>query len=106
MPSVLITAFEPYGQWKENSSWLALVELTKNLPETPAITTRLYPVDFQIAKQKLEKDLVDNYDYALHFGQAPDSSHIRLEAIGLNIGGEAEQNPEARQPLVQDAPVA
>ena len=29
MPRVLLTAFEPYDEWKTNASWLALVELTK-----------------------------------------------------------------------------
>ena len=46
MASVLITAFEPYDRWEANSSWLALVELTKDLPSEPRITTRRYPVDF------------------------------------------------------------
>ena len=45
MPSVLVTAFEPYDRWKTNSSWLALVNFTHELPDEPAITTRLYPVD-------------------------------------------------------------
>ena len=32
MPSVLITAFEPYDRWRANSSWLTLVQLTQDLP--------------------------------------------------------------------------
>jgi len=35
MTRVLITAFEPFDRWSENSSWLALVELTRSLPESP-----------------------------------------------------------------------
>ena len=56
-PRVLITAFEPYDRWRENSSWLALVELTKELPREPHVTTRLYPVDFGLVRSKLEEDL-------------------------------------------------
>ena len=41
MPRVLVTAFGPYGGWQENASWLAIVELTRNLPSHPEITTRL-----------------------------------------------------------------
>ena len=26
MPTVLLTAFEPYDRWPENASWLALVD--------------------------------------------------------------------------------
>ncbi len=46
MTRVLLTAFEPYDTWKANASWLALVDLTSDLPSQPQVTTRLYPVDF------------------------------------------------------------
>ena len=83
MPRVLLTAFEPYDRWKSNASWLALVQLTQHLPDEPQITTRLYPVDFAEMKERLAADLSANFDYALHVGQAPGSSRIQLEAIGL-----------------------
>ncbi|HVX59081.1 MAG TPA: hypothetical protein VHC19_00720 [Pirellulales bacterium] len=56
MTSVLITAFEPYDRWQANSSWLCLMELTRDRPTQPAITTRRYPVDFQAAKERLAQD--------------------------------------------------
>jgi pyroglutamyl-peptidase len=106
MPRVLLTAFEPYDRWKANASWLALVELTKNLPESPKITTRLYPVDFAEMKERLASDLSAKFEYALHLGQAPGSSRIQLEAIGLNIGGSSSQSPDQYRALVEDGPVA
>lgn len=106
MPSVLITAFEPYDRWRTNSSWLALVQLTHRLPKEPAITTRLYPVDFSTVRQRLTEDLKANFDYALHLGQAPGSGRIQLEAIGLNIGGSSSQSPDEYRTLVEDGPVA
>ena len=60
MPSVLITAFDPYDQWDENASWLALVELTRELPTEAEITTRLYPVELNAMKEKLAVDLRAN----------------------------------------------
>jgi len=39
MPTVLITAFDAYDAWEQNSSWLTLIELTRNLPEQPSVTT-------------------------------------------------------------------
>lgn len=57
MPRVLVTAFEPFDAWKANSSWLTLVELTKDLPAGPELTTRLYPVDFAGLQQRLLEDL-------------------------------------------------
>lgn len=106
MPTVLITAFEPYDRWQQNASWLALLELTRDLPVEPRVVTRLYPVDFQKARQKLQEDLQANYDFALHLGQAPGSGRIQLEAIGLNVGGTANQLPDQFQTLEPAGPVA
>ncbi|HEX4144156.1 MAG TPA: pyroglutamyl-peptidase I [Pirellulales bacterium] len=103
MKSVLITAFEPYDHWTTNASWLALMELTRELPQQPRIVTRRYPVDFATLRERLEADLQANYDYALHLGQAPGSSRLRLEAIGINFGGERGQLPRL---LAGDGPVA
>ena len=99
MPSVLLTAFEPYDQWEENSSWLAIVELTRWLEDTSHITTRRYPVCFDSVRKRLAEDLRGNYDLVLHLGQAPGSTHIRLEAVGLNVHANG-------QPLVAGAPAA
>jgi pyroglutamyl-peptidase len=106
MTRVLITAFEPYDRWKTNASWMALVHLTHNLPDEPQIVTRLYPVDFGAMKERLAEDLSQNFDYALHLGQAPGSSRIQLEAVGLNVGGSYSQSPDQYRPLAADGPVA
>ena len=106
MASVLITAFEPYDCWTSNASWLALVQLTKDLPAEPTITTRLYPVDFAAVKEKLANDLRANYDYALHLGQAPGSTHVQLEAFAINIGGSSRQSPDEFRALVDGGPAA
>ena len=85
MPRVLLTAFEPFGGWRTNSSWLTLVELTKDLPQVPQVTTRLYPVDFEQLRQRLPQDLARGYDIVLHTGQATGSSCIQLETVALNL---------------------
>ena len=66
MPRIFISAFEPYDGWSENSSWLALVEFTKRLGPNAKVTTRLYPVDFDIVAERLRKDLAADYDFAIH----------------------------------------
>ncbi|ADB16894.1 Pyroglutamyl-peptidase I [Pirellula staleyi DSM 6068] len=106
MKRVLITAFEPYDRWPENSSWLALVELTRELPERPQIVTRRYPVHFEKAKTKLFEDLSTGFDYTIHLGQAPGTSRVQLEAVGLNVGGNSGQRPDEFRVLVENAPVA
>ncbi len=92
MSRVLITAFGPYGSWLENSSWLALVELTRNLPPAPEITTRLYPVDLAAVSERLAQDL-PGQDYAIHLGQAPGATSVQLEAIGINVGAAVDRRP-------------
>lgn len=106
MAKCLLTAFEPYDRWKANSSWLTLVELTRELPVEPKLTTRLYPVDFAVARERLQKDLAGGYDFVLHLGQAPGSSAIRIETIGLNVGGRSHLSADDFRPLITDGPVA
>ena len=106
MTRILITSFEAYDRWSENSSWLALVEFTKVMEATAEITTRRYPVDFGALREHLTKDLAEDYDYALHLGQAPGAGHIHLEAIGLNVGGHSNEPLELHGALVENGPVA
>jgi pyroglutamyl-peptidase len=96
---VLLTAFEPYDRWPENSSWLALVDLTRWYDGGAEITTRRYPVDLTAMSERLRKDLQDDYDLALHLGQSPGSTLIKLESIGLNVRSDGS-------PLLREAPAA
>ncbi|MHB0959102.1 MAG: pyroglutamyl-peptidase I [Pirellulaceae bacterium] len=105
MTRVLVTAFGPYNHWPENSSWLALVELTRHLPSVPEITTRLYPVDLAVVTERLAQDL-PGQDYVIHLGQAPGATSVQLEAIGINVGAASLQDLDQPQPLVPDGPIA
>lgn len=106
MTSVLLTAFEPYDLWKANSSWLALVKLTQDLPGQPELTTRLYPVDFAVVRERLASDLAANHDFAIHLGQQPGATAMQLESIAINLGGSSRLPPEQFGPLVEEGPVA
>lgn len=99
MNRVLITAFEAYDRWPENSSWLALADLTRWYDGTAEITTRRYPVDLSRMSECLRKDLQGNFDLAIHLGQSPGSTLIKLEAVGLNVRSDGS-------PLIHDAPEA
>jgi pyroglutamyl-peptidase len=104
VPTVLLTAFEPYGHWPTNASWLALTELMHDLPSSLQITTRLLPVEFEVVKARLAAELAADYEYALHLGQAPGSARLQLEAIGLNIACEGDAGFDRR--LCDDGPLA
>jgi pyroglutamyl-peptidase len=106
MPRILVTAYGPYDEWTENSSWLVLQELTRALPATCPVTTRLYPVDFSTVKSRLTGDLREGFDVVIHLGQAPGRATIALEAIGLNLAVERGRPAEEALPLMEDGPAA
>ena len=104
VPTILLTAFEPYGQWSTNASYLALNELLRDLPSSLQITTSLFPVDFDVVKTRLAEELKADFDYAFHLGQAPGSAQVQLEAIGLNVACDEVAGRYCR--LCDDGPVA
>lgn len=99
MTRILLTAFEPYDRWQENSSWLALVDLTNWYDGVAELTTRRYPVELTRMSEQLKKDLQQEYDLAIHLGQSPGATHLKLEAVGLNVRSDGT-------PLIDDAPAA
>jgi pyroglutamyl-peptidase len=103
-PRILLTAFDGYGPWPENSSWLTLMELTRELPEGLNLTTRRYPVDRSQMLSRLHQDLDSDYAYSVHLGQAPGAASLRLEAIALNAFREVDSQPVS--PLDASAPLA
>ena len=103
---ILLTAFEPYDEWTENSSWLALMELLKTRPPSADLITRRYPVDLPALQEKLFGDLEKSPDVVLHLGQAPGNSAIKLEAIALNIAGCVQENGQELPALVPGGDIA
>jgi pyroglutamyl-peptidase len=99
MPRILLTAFEPYGPWKENSSWLALMELTRWFDTGGQVVTRRYPVNLSDMVHRLGEDLLLGFDYALHLGQSPGAPAIKLESTGMNL-------TTAGDTIIPDAAVA
>jgi pyroglutamyl-peptidase len=99
MPRILLTAFEPYDDWTENSSWLTLMELTRWFDSGGKVVTRRYPVDFSEMMHRMSEDLLLGFDYAVHLGQSPGSPGLKLETTGLNLLESGEQ-------LMPNAPTA
>jgi pyroglutamyl-peptidase len=103
---VLLTAFEPYDEWRENSSWLTLVELLKERPTRLELVTRRYPVDLSLLQERLHKDLQLAPDAVLHLGQSPGATAIKLEAIALNVAGCVDEHGLQLPPLVDAGQLA
>ncbi len=91
MSRVLMTAFEPFGPWTSNASCQAIVELTRDLPASSELVTRLYPVDFQVVRQKIAEDLTDEFDCAILLGQSAQASGIEFERFAINNGADPER---------------
>jgi pyroglutamyl-peptidase len=106
MTHVLLTAFQPYQGWQTNASWLTLVELTRELPQQPQITTRLYPVDYETVLDRIQGDVSDHYDYVLLTGQAPGRARIEIETVALNLAADIPGEGDACRPLIADGPLA
>ncbi|MFP6676031.1 MAG: pyroglutamyl-peptidase I [Pirellulaceae bacterium] len=107
MLRILLTAFGPYQTWQENASWLTLVQLAKNLPENPEITTRRYPVNLEEAREMLVEDLAQGFDYAIHLGQSPGSTALQLENIAINVFDDGQQRIQidTNGPLAYECPL-
>jgi pyroglutamyl-peptidase len=106
MSRVLLTAFQPYETWSDNASWLSLIELTRDLPAQPLVTTRLYPVDYRAVFDRITEDVAGRYDYVILTGQAPGRARIELETVALNLASVAASDHDACRSLVEDGPTA
>ena len=106
MAKLLVTAFEPFGTWKSNSSQLCLTQFVQQIPSDWNVTARVYPVEFETTRPLLESDLMQEYDFSLHLGQTQQTARIRFEALGLNLGA-VPGKPEGEVfPLNHNGPAA
>lgn len=106
MKRVLITAFGPFAQWEQNASWLALQALTRDMPISCEIVTRLYPVNFSEARVRIASDLSMPFDAMIHLGQSAKATGIELEQFALNAKRDALDPKDQYELLEQDGPAA
>lgn len=99
-PTLLLTAYEPFGPWKTNASQLCLERLLPLIDPTWHVTSRIYPVEFETARPLLEADLLQRFDLTLHLGQTQQTARIRLEAVGLNVGAVPGRPESETFPLI------
>jgi len=103
---LLLTAFEPYDDWEQNSSWDVMTEYLRTHGANSSLVTRRYPVDLLELKKRLDRDLATGFDAVLHLGQRPGASQISLEAIAINVAGMTTAPGEEYGPLLANGPVA
>ncbi len=106
MTRILVTAFEPFWRYAENSSRLCLRELERDPPQGIELVPRIYPVEFAAVRAALERDLAENYAASLHLGQSNRGHRIDLEMFALNIGSEINQDAMEHRLLEPLGPAA
>ena len=84
MKRILLTGFEPFHEYKINSSW-SLVDSFKNTTSDFESIKLLLPVEFK-AVSNLVPEMLKQYqpDIVLAFGQCTGDS-IRIERVALNL---------------------
>lgn len=99
--TILVTAFDRYGPWEENSSWLALMEYLHRYGASGDVITRRYPVRLDLLLPRLETDLARGCDGVLHLGQRPGGRAVHLEAFALNVAGSTQAAGAEFPPLIE-----
>lgn len=83
---ILITGFEPYWDYHENSSWEVAKILSSYKSEAFEIVTEQMPVSFSHVADALHKAIANhNPDLIILLGQSGGSEKIKLERFALNM---------------------
>jgi len=83
---VLVTGFEPFGNYTENSSWPVAVKVAAVGIDGVEIVASELPVSFnRVAKVIREEVRKHNPDILLMLGQSAMSDCIKLERVALNM---------------------
>ena len=83
---VLLTGFEPFGKYKENSSWAVAEKVTACGVVDAEVIARRLPVSFAGVAKAL-RDAVEECspDTVIMLGQAAGIDYIKLERIAINM---------------------
>ena len=109
MKKILVTAFEPFLDHKENTS-MFILNLLPNHSEHVKLSTCVLPVVYQEAFDQL-KTLLDDaiYDGICLLGLAANRKQISFEHIALNIQhtrfSDNKGNAPHHQTIIHDAPM-
>jgi pyroglutamyl-peptidase len=83
---LLITGFEPFGDYPENSSWEVAREVASFGVLSVDVVAECLPVSFVGAPEALRKAVVSHSpDLVIMLGQSASSHSIRLERVALNM---------------------
>lgn len=83
---LLVTGFEPFRNYKENSSWAVAEKVAACSVEGVEVITCLLPVSFAGVAYALRKAVAECCpDVVLMLGQCAGADYIKLERIAINM---------------------
>ena len=83
---LLVTGFEPFGKYRENSSWAVAEKVAACGVEGVEVIACLLPVSFAGVAAVLRKAVAEhNPDAVVMLGQAAGIDYIKLERIAINM---------------------
>ena len=86
MLKVLITGFEPFGDYSENSSWEVAQQVTSCGIEGAEIVAEQLPVSFARVGKALRRVIeLHNPNLVIMLGQSAVADRIKLERVALNM---------------------
>lgn len=99
MRKILITGFEPFGSYAENSSWEAAKKVASFGVFNADIATECLPVSFVRAPMAL-REAIDRHtpDVVIMLGQSATSNCIKLERVALNMMDSAMCDNDGAKP--------
>lgn len=111
MFKVLITGFEPYRDYLENSSWAVAEKITTSVIDGVDIASEQLPVSFKRVASSLHKAIAKhNPNLILLLGQSGGSDKVKLERIALNMMDSKLSDNDGytpdEEPISNDSPSA
>lgn len=86
MLKVLVTGFEPFGTYIENSSWATAQQVVAQGVQGVELFLRMLPVSFERVASALREAVEETHpDLIVMLGQAALSEKVRLERIAINL---------------------
>lgn len=96
---VLVTGFEPFGEYSENSSWEVAKRVASFGVLSADVVAECLPVSFVSAPEALRKVVARHFpDLVIMLGQSASSPCIRLERVALNMMDSVKGDNDGAKP--------
>lgn len=96
---VLITGFEPFGEYSENSSWVVAQKVASCAIKGAEVVAELLPVSFVRVGEVLRSAIeLHTPDLLIMLGQSAVADRIKLERVALNMMDSAMGDNDGTKP--------